>query len=118
MDTIFIHELKAETWIGAYERERHVPQTVQIDLEIALPSSRACQSDDLADALDYSRVVQRVKEILAQKRFSLLEALAEHIAQTVLTEFGAPWVKVSVAKLSVIRGVKKLGVSLERSATH
>ena len=31
-------------------------------------------------------------------------------------EFGAPWVKVRVAKLGAIPGVKELGVAIERRA--
>lgn len=114
MDIIFLHDFKAKTLIGIYPWERVVPQTIQLDLEIALPTSRACQSDKIEDALDYALIIERINEILANKHFSLLEALAEHIAQTILSEFQSPWVKVSVAKLGIIRGVKKLGVRIER----
>lgn len=116
MDIIFLHDFKAKTLIGIYPWERIVPQMIQLDLEIALPTSRACQSDKIEDALDYALIIKRINEILANKHFSLLEALAEHIAQTILTEFQSPWVKVSVAKLGIIRGVKKLGVCIERSS--
>lgn len=116
MDIIFLHELKAKTLIGIYPWECKVAQTIQLDLEIALPSSRACQTDNFEDALDYARIVERINETLAQKHFSLLEALAEHIAQIILIEFKAPWVKVSVAKLSIMRGVKKLGICIERGS--
>ena len=114
MDIIFLHNFKAKTLIGIYPWERMVPQTIRIDLEIALPTSRACQSDNIEDALDYALIIERINEILAQKHFSLLEALAEHIAQTILKEFRSPWVKVSVAKLGIIRGVKRLGICIER----
>ncbi|WP_292993063.1 dihydroneopterin aldolase [Nitrosomonas sp.] len=116
MDIIFLHDFKAKTLIGIYPWERVVPQTIQLDLEIALPTSRACQSDKIEDALDYALIIERINEILANRHFSLLEALAEHIAQTILSEFQSPWVKISVAKLGIIRGVKKLGVCIERSA--
>lgn len=116
MDIIFLHDFKAKTLIGIYPWERIVPQTIQLDLEIALPTRRACQSDKIEDALDYALIIERINEILANRHFSLLEALAEHIAQTILTEFHSPWVKVSVAKLGIIRGVKKLGVCIERCA--
>ena len=116
MDIIFLHELKAKTLIGIYPWERQVAQTIQLDLEIALPTSKACQTDNFEDALDYALIVKRINEILSQKQFSLLEALAEHIAQIILKEFKSPWVRVSVAKLSMIRGVKKLGVSIERKS--
>ena len=114
MDIIFLRELKVVTLIGIYEREKRVPQTLQLDLEIALPNSRACRSDDIKDALDYAQVAQHIQTVLSNGHFSLLEALAEHIAQFILTEFKSPWVKVSVAKLGVLRGVKKLGVCIER----
>lgn len=116
MDIIFLHDFKAKTLIGIYPWERKVPQTIQLDLEIALPTSRACQTDNIEDALDYALIIERINEILANKQFSLLEALAEHIAQTILIEFHSPWIKVSVAKLGIIRGVKKLGVCIERSS--
>ncbi|MFM2397009.1 MAG: hypothetical protein RLZZ144_259, partial [Pseudomonadota bacterium] len=35
MDIIFLRELKIDTLIGVYEWEKRVPQTLQIDLEIA-----------------------------------------------------------------------------------
>jgi dihydroneopterin aldolase len=117
MDIIFLHDFKVKTLIGIYPWERMVRQTVRIDLEIALPTSRACQTDRIEDALDYALIIERINDILANRHFSLLEALAEHIAQTVLTEFKSPWVKVSVAKLGIIRGVKRLGVCIERKAS-
>lgn len=117
MDIIFLHDFKVKTLIGIYPWERMVRQTVRIDLEIALPASRACQTDRIEDALDYALIIERINDILANRHFSLLEALAEHIAQTVLTEFKSPWIKVSVAKLGIIRGVKRLGVCIERKAS-
>ena len=114
MDIIFLHDFKAKTLIGIYPWERKVPQTIQLDLEIALPTSRACQSDNIEDALNYALVVERINEVLTERHFSLLEALAEHIAQTILTEFKSPWIKVSIAKLGIIRGVKRLGICIER----
>ena len=114
MDIIFLRELKVETLIGVYEWEKRVPQTLQLDLEIALPNSRAGQSDDIADALDYAAIVRHIQDVLNSRHFNLLEALAEHIAQILLTDFNAPWVKVSVAKLNAIRGSRRVGINIER----
>lgn len=114
MDIIFLRELKVDILIGVYEWEKRVPQTLQIDLEIALPNSRACQSDDIDDALDYSEIVRHLQDVLTSRHFNLLEALAEHIAVILLNDFKAPWVKVSVAKLQAIRGSRMVGISIER----
>ncbi len=114
MDIIFLRELKVVTLIGIYEWEKRVPQTLQLDLDIALPNSRACQSDNINDALDYAQVAQHIQTVLSDGHFSLLETLAEHIAQIILKDFNAPWVKVSVAKLQAIRNCKQVGISIER----
>ena len=60
MDTIFIHDLRIETKVGVYAWERELPQTVRIDLDIALPSRRAFETGELADAIDYAAVVSRI----------------------------------------------------------
>ncbi len=115
MDIIFIRELNVTTLIGIYEREKAIPQTLQLDLEIAMPNSRACRSDDIQDALDYAEVVKHIQRVLSEGHFGLLEALAECIAEIVLNDFNAPWVRVSVAKLHAIRQCKMVGIRIERS---
>ena len=114
MDIIFLRDLKVTTLIGVYEWEKRVPQTLQLDLDIALPDSRACQTDNIDDALDYAKVAQHIQTVLSDGHFSLLESLAEHIAQIILKDFNAPWVKVSVAKLQAIRNCKMVGISIGR----
>ena len=116
MDIIFLRELKIDTLIGVYEWEKRVPQTLQIDLEIALPGSLACQTDNIDDALNYADIVRDIQKTLASRHYNLLEALAENIAQILIDDFKAPWVKVSVAKLNAIRGSKMVGISIERGA--
>ncbi|MGZ8154149.1 MAG: dihydroneopterin aldolase [Burkholderiales bacterium] len=115
MDTIFISDFRIEMLIGVYEWERRVPQTVQLDLEIGLPP-RPKRTDRIGDTIDYSKVVARIEQSVATNRFLLIEALAEHIAQLVMTEFGSPWIRASVTKLGAIKGVKRLGVTIERGA--
>lgn len=115
MDIIFISDFRIEMLIGVYEWERRVPQTVQFDLEIGLPP-RDKRSDRIGDTIDYSKVVARIEQSVRENRFLLVEALAEHIAQLIMTEFGSPWVKASVTKLAAIRSVKRLGVTIERGA--
>ena len=114
MDIIFLRELKVTTLIGIYEWEKLMPQTLQLDIDIAMPDSRACISDNIADALDYAEIARYIQTVLSEGHFSLLETLAEHIAQIILKDFNAPWVKVSIAKLQAIRNCKMVGISIER----
>ena len=115
MDTIFIHDLRVETRIGVYDWERQLPQTVRLDVELGLPSDKVFRSGDFTDALDYSAVVERLRSLAADHPHQLLERFAQAIADIVLGEFHAPWVKVRVAKLAPVKGVKELGVAIERN---
>ena len=51
MDIIFIQDFRLEILIGVYPWERSVPQTVQLDLELALPP-REKRSDKIGDTID------------------------------------------------------------------
>jgi len=115
MDIIFIQDFRLEILIGVYDWERRVPQTVQLDIEFGLPP-REKRSDRIGDTIDYSKVVSRIEATLRENRFLLVEAAAEHIAQLVMTEFKAPWVRASVTKLGALKGVKRLGVTIERGS--
>lgn len=114
MDTIFINDLRLDILIGIYEWERKVPQTVQFDLEIGIPEKEGPRTDRIGETIDYSKVVARIEESLREHHFLLLERLSEHVAQLVLAEFGAPWVRVSVNKIAPLRNVRRLGVTIER----
>jgi dihydroneopterin aldolase len=117
MDIITIHDFRIETQIGFHDWERRLPQTIQLDLELAIPSAPGvARSDRLADTIDYGAVVRRVREALGMRHFVLLEALSEHVAGLLRTEFGSPWVRVSVSKLGVIKGVRRVSVTIERGA--
>jgi len=114
MDTIFISELKLDALIGIYAWEHEVPQTLQLDLELAIDASRCAHSGRIADTVDYAKVVARIGDTVAGRHFALIEKLAEEIAAVILREFDTPWVRISIAKLAPLRGVKKLGVVIER----
>ena len=114
MDTIFISELKIETLIGIYAWEKKVPQTIQLDLEVGLTGEHAAKSGKIGDTIDYSQVVGRIEQLFTEQHFLLLEKAGEAIADMIVRDFKAPWVKVSIAKLAPLRNVKKLGVVIER----
>ncbi|HET9113872.1 MAG TPA: dihydroneopterin aldolase [Burkholderiales bacterium] len=114
MDTLFLHDFNLQIIIGIYAWERKVPQTVRLDIEIGLPNSLAGRSDNVADSIDYAEVAERIRATTGKHEFHLVEALTEHIAQLILKDFGAPWVKVCATKLNVVRSIKQIGVCIER----
>lgn len=115
MDAIVIRELRVEALIGIHRRERHVAQTLSIDLEIGLPGDAVFASDKVADTIDYEQVALKIRGLASSGHFRLVETVAEHIARLLLDDFGAPWVKVSVAKVGILANARYVGVTLERS---
>ena len=114
MDFIFIDDLRVDAQVGIYPREQVSPQTLEISLTFGVPDE-AAQNDDIARTIDYAVVIARIRAELAAHRFNLLETLGEFVIDLMLKEFGAPWVKISIAKLGVMKGVRRVGVQIERS---
>jgi dihydroneopterin aldolase len=114
MDSILVRDLRVEVLIGIHRRERHVLQTVSIDLDIGLPGEAVFASDRVADTIDYEQVALRIKALAASGHFRLVETLADRIARLLTDEFKAPWVKVSAAKIGILPNAKFVGVSIER----
>jgi dihydroneopterin aldolase len=114
MDIIFLEQVKVQTKLGVPEWERTMPQTITLDIEIGYDLTNACKSDAITDTIDYGAVVNRMHETLAENSFKLVEALAEHICQLILKEFGALSVNVKVSKPGIMPGLKSLGVVIKR----
>ena len=114
MDAILIRDLRVEALIGIHKRERHILQTVSIDLEIGLPGHDVFESDKVSDTIDYEQVALKIRGLAASGHFRLVETFAERIARLLIGDFGAPWVKVSAAKLGVLANARFVGVSIER----
>lgn len=116
MDLIFIEGLRGDTVIGIHDGELERPQPLVIDIQAGVPHARACDTDRIADTIDYSLVRGRVQRLLVEHRLSLLEAFAEAVANILLNEFGAAWVRVTVVKPNKFADVKAFGVQIERWA--
>ncbi len=116
MDTIFLKDLRVQTIVGVWDWERQMPQTVSIDLEMAADVGSAADTDELEDTLNYKGVAERVVSLVEESRFKLVETMAERIAETIMTEFSVPWVRVSVHKPWAITGAGDVGITIERGS--
>jgi len=114
MDIVYIEGLTGQTVIGIDKSELHDPQTVRLSLAIGVPSIRACTTDRIEDTVNYAAVREAIHGLLATHGLQLLEALAERIAQLVIADFGAHWVRVVLAKPAKFDDVDAVGVVIER----
>jgi dihydroneopterin aldolase len=114
MDIIFLREIRLDARVGIYKREKAITQKVELDLDIALPDDRVFNSGKVADTIDYAVVIERIRAALLEQHYGLVESLAEHVAQILLGEFHAAWVRVSIAKIGAQRDARRVGVVIER----
>ncbi|AGU50231.1 putative dihydroneopterin aldolase FolB [Variovorax paradoxus B4] len=119
MDLIFIEGFSGQTVIGIHDSELHHPQPLLINVHAGVPRARACDTDRIGDTIDYGMVRERLVRLMAEHRLQLLEAFAEAIADILIDEFGASWVRVKVVKPRKFDDVQAVGVQIERHApTH
>ena len=114
MDFIFIEEMRVDAHVGIFGREKAARQTLEISLTFGVPDE-AARDDDIAKTIRYDEVIERIRAELAVRHFNLLETLGEYVIGLLLDDFGAPWVKISIAKIGIMKGVRRVGVQIERS---
>lgn len=114
MDIIVIRDLRVDVLIGIHKRERYVPQSVSIDLDIGIPGPKVFATDKVADTIDYQQVALGIAKLAASQHFRLVETLADRIAKLLMEDFKAPWVKVTASKIGILPNAKFVGVSIQR----
>ena len=114
MDIIYIHGLQCDCHVGVWEWEKKVTQKLMLDIDLATDITKAAASDELKDTLDYKKISDRVVEYAQANTFDLIESLVEGIAQTIMSEFSVPWLRIKLDKGAIVKGVKHVGVLIER----
>jgi dihydroneopterin aldolase len=98
-DVIELRGLRAVGICGALPEEQVRPQPFQVDLEVVTDLRPAGGSDRLDDTIDYGSIGEMVVGIVTTERFTLLERMAQRIAETALADARVVSVTVSVRKV-------------------
>ena len=94
-DAIVIKDLQVFARHGVLPEEQRLGQRFAVDVTAFLDLSPAGASDELANTVGYDALIATVTETLTQRRFRLIEAAAEAVAQAILSGF-APVERVAV----------------------
>ncbi|HYD30750.1 MAG TPA: dihydroneopterin aldolase [Azospirillaceae bacterium] len=100
---LFVRDLVLESLIGVYEHERKAPQRIRINLDL-----------EAVDAKPVDAFAQLAKDIVAAGHVTLVETLAERIAERCLSTPAIRSVRVRVEKLDVFPDATSIGVEIER----
>ncbi len=105
MDKIRLTHMIFYAHHGLFEEERKLGQRFEIDVEMALDFSQAAAGDRLDLSVDYEKVYQCIQNAVTEKKFYLIEAVAQNVANRILADFSVAEATVRVRKPSVpIRG--------------
>lgn len=87
MDKILLKNLGFYGYHGVLKEESVLGQKFFIDIELYVDTKEAGIKDDMNKSVSYADVYEVVKIIAEDKRFNLIEALAENISIEVLEKF-------------------------------
>ncbi|MBM3333689.1 dihydroneopterin aldolase [Candidatus Sumerlaeota bacterium] len=120
-DSITLHNMSFYAYHGVTPAERRVGQRFYLDVTIWLDLRRPGHTDDVRDTADYAKVYQVISSMTLAKRYHLIEALAQDIADNILAAV-APIeaVEVTVRKPQVSLGgiLDHVSVTIYRERTR
>lgn len=117
-DRIELRGLRVMALCGALPEERERAQPFTVDVDILTDLSRPGVTDDLDDTVDYGRVTDAIVAAAEGEQFTLLERLAQRVADVVLTDGRIEAVEVTVHKVRppVPHHLDRSGVRIRRTA--
>lgn len=84
LDRLSLKKMVFYGYHGVIPAEKELGQKWEVDVDLWLNLRQAGVSDDLAATIDYFQVYLLIKQLVEERHFRLVEALAEAIAQSIL----------------------------------
>ena len=112
MAVIRIKNLKLRSVIGIHDWERENKQDVIINIKLEFDSSRAAESDDIADTVDYKAIKMRIIELVEGSTCNLLERLADQILAICLSDAQVEQATVRVDKPHALRFADSVSIEV------
>lgn len=97
-DRIRLRGMSFYSYHGVMPEEKALGQKFIIDADLYCDLRRAGESDRVEDTISYAEVYQRIKTVVTEECYDLLEMLAARIAEQVLQEFPCQAIRVEVHK--------------------
>jgi dihydroneopterin aldolase len=116
-DILLVEDIRFYGHHGVTPAQQEVGAWFSVDVELVLDLTPAALSDDVDAGVDYGEVVQRVVAVGTGERVHLIERLAGLLCETLLREYLARDVTVTVRKVTApLDGIAAVpGVRMTRS---
>jgi len=109
-----IKNLRLKTVIGVYDWEKNFDRDIIINLEIETDFLAALRSDSLEDAIDYDAISQKVKNFIANKRFKLIEKMAQDLMNQIMEDKRIKRCKLEIDKVGAIDFVDSASITIQQ----
>lgn len=110
--TIFLESVIREMDIGIHDYEIGNPQRIEFNIFVVVKNDNKMFGDNIEEVMDYEYLIEIINSKI-EKRFSLLETLANEILEEVLSPVKAMGATVTISKLDIIDS-GKIGCSVSR----
>ena len=114
-DIIFIQGLRIDNQIGICHWEKMIRQTVVLDLSLSTNIQYSAYSEQVTDTIDYQTIHDYVISYVKSNTFSLIETLAEQVANQLIQKFQIDKIKLTVTKPGALKYAQAAGVSICRT---
>ncbi|MDX2083240.1 MAG: dihydroneopterin aldolase [Rickettsiales bacterium] len=111
---IKIKNLTVNTIIGIYDWEKKVDRKIVINVELTTNFTKSTQSDDISDAIDYDEIIKKIKDLVANNRFQLIEKMAQSMMNVILSDQRINKCKLEIDKVGVVEALDSFSVTLEQ----
>ena len=87
LDIIRIQNASFYAYHGVEQDEQKLGGKFEVDVELGCDLSEAETKDSLKRTVDYEKVYALLKNVVTEKKYFLIETLANHIASEILKNF-------------------------------
>jgi dihydroneopterin aldolase len=114
---VFLRGLELMARLGIHPHEKAAPQRIRLSVELLVQDEAAPAQvgpDDFRRVVDYQRLVELARAVVAEGHVLLVETLAERIAAAALEDRRVERARVTVEKPDAFPDVDSVGVVVER----
>ena len=98
MDIIRLNSISLFAYHGIESQERELGHRFTLDVELRADLSKAAQSDELADTIDYAAVLHSITAAFTGRAYHLLEHAAWNVMRVLFKEFPAEEIRIRIRK--------------------
>ncbi|MBD3288049.1 dihydroneopterin aldolase [candidate division KSB1 bacterium] len=113
-----IKNLRLRTIIGIFDWERENKQDVVLNIEYEFDGTKAANSDDIEDTVDYKTLTKRIISEVEASQFYLLEKLANHVLEIIMDNEKVQRAFVEIDKPQALRFADSVSIGISAKKDH